>query len=99
MAYLQRQVLILPSLNTESVLSLSNTFKLIFQSNFKGIGSDFSSLLIESLRSITSEQILTIVLNELSIYLEGEASIQKAIISLQENIGALPLQKKEDETK
>lgn len=54
-AFLNNQILLLPTLNTESVLSLSNTFKLIFQNNYKGLSSDFSSLLIKSLNSISSQ--------------------------------------------
>lgn len=81
-SFLKQQVLSLPSLNTESVLSLSNTFKLIFQKNYKDINRDFSILLIQSLDCIKSEQVLTIVLNELGIYLEDREQIEQAIISL-----------------
>lgn len=96
-SFLKQQVLSLPSLNTESVLSLSNTFKLIFQKNYKDINRDFSILLIQSLDCIKSEQVLTIVLNELGIYLEDREQIEQTIISLQGTIGALPLEKKEEE--
>jgi hypothetical protein len=56
-------------------------------------------MLVSALQIIQSSQLLTIVLNELSQYLNSIAEIENTIEELRKAIGALPLEKKKEEEK
>ena len=66
-------------LNTESVLSLTNIFKLILKQEAEKGTQQLADRLVFKLGTIQAAQILTIVLNELSIYLRKEEQIYRAL--------------------
>jgi len=68
--FVRQQLLELHSLSTESVMSLTNTFKMIFKQHKQQTRQLLVKELISSVGSVESAQILTIILNELSIFLE-----------------------------
>lgn len=80
-------------------MSLSNICKLIFRNALPEIKQEFISMLVSALQIIQSSQLLTIVLNELSQYLNSIAEIENTIEELRKAIGALPLEKKKEEEK
>lgn len=69
--FIKQQILDLHSLSIESVMSLTNTFKLIFRQHSQQTRQLLVKELIERIGSVESAQILTIILNELSIYLQN----------------------------
>jgi coatomer subunit beta len=86
----------LEEFTAESTLSLCNIFTLIFRNGSKDIKTAFITLILEHLDRIVSVQLLTIVLNELSVHLKQEKDIELTIARLRAVIGALPLQVKQE---
>jgi hypothetical protein len=90
-SFIQGHLFSLSHLDPESVLSLSNTFKLIFQKGTAQTKLDFAQMLRTAFPTIASAEVLTILLNSLSIYVQGAGEVAATVEALIQGVGALPL--------
>ena len=54
-------------------------------------------MLIAAFPTIASAEVLTILLNSLSIYVQAPAEVAEAVENLIQGVGALPLEQKKEE--
>lgn len=73
--YFFQRIAELPEFAGEAVLSLSNTFALVFRTGGAAVRAELVELILSSLGRITSVQLLTILFNQLSLHLKQQRDI------------------------